>query len=364
MSFLKNIFSKKENPIHSVEDFWNWFQSNEKTFFKVVKEHGKIEKEFFNKLAPKLNDLRDDIFYLTGMFDDNTVELIITPEGVVKNIAFVEELVKAAPIMKGWKFTALKPEMDINDTSIEMAGYKFGIETLWFYANENSAYPDEIDIRIVHTGLTEKNKPEILNGTYIFMDNYLGELNFVTSVDNLTVVSKKEAQKELVSIDKLKAYLIWREKEFIEKYEGVRYDTEKDSYSILEAEMKSGNKLIAAINTDLLKWDRKASHPWIAVVEIKFDGKNSNGMPDKEDMELMEEIENKIMEGLKDFEGYLNVGRQTADSEREIYFACNDFRKASIVINEVVNAYSNQTEISFDIYKDKYWKSFERYTNN
>ena len=39
----------------------------------------------------------------------------------------------------------------------------------------------------------------------------------------------------------------------------------------------------------------------------------------------------KIVEELKDFEGYLNIGRQTADSVREIYFACKEFRKPSKV---------------------------------
>ena len=38
MGLLKSIFFKKEEPIRSYEDFWNWFRKNEKTFFKVVKE--------------------------------------------------------------------------------------------------------------------------------------------------------------------------------------------------------------------------------------------------------------------------------------------------------------------------------------
>ena len=69
------------------------------------------------------------------------------------------------------------------------------------------------------------------------------------------------------------------------------------------------------------------------------------------------------MEQLKDFEGYLNVGRQTADSVREIYFACNDFRKPSIVMSELKEAYKNKIEMDFELYKDKYWKSFDRYNN-
>ena len=37
MSLLKNIFGKKDEPIKTYNDFWNWFQKNEKAFFDVVK---------------------------------------------------------------------------------------------------------------------------------------------------------------------------------------------------------------------------------------------------------------------------------------------------------------------------------------
>jgi hypothetical protein len=147
-----------------------------------------------------------------------------------------------------------------------------------FYANEFAEYPDEIDITIVHNDLTEENKTQIRNGTYIFLDNYLGELDFVNNIDNVeimhndnvTAIGKHEAQKELVPIAKLKDFLIWGQKEFIEKYEGVRYDTENDSYSVLEAELESGNTLVAVINTELLNWDSKASHSWISLLILKY----------------------------------------------------------------------------------------------
>src|SRR6185312_2953150 len=113
MSFLKNILGKRDEPIKSKEDFWNWFQKNEKGFHKVVKENGNVEKNFFEKLSPKLNELQDGFFYLTGMYDASTVELVITADGAIRNIVFVEELVNAAPKINGWKFTALKPSVNI-----------------------------------------------------------------------------------------------------------------------------------------------------------------------------------------------------------------------------------------------------------
>ncbi|MDN3583008.1 DUF695 domain-containing protein [Mucilaginibacter flavus] len=361
MGLLNTLFKRKEEPIKSYADFWNWFQKNEQDFFKVVKAQGNIEELFFNKLSPKLNELKDGYFYLTGMLSPDTAELVFTADGAIKNIPFIEEFVAAAPQINSWKFTALKPALDITDVGIKMAGYQFNAENIHFYANDTVGAPDEIDITLIHDDLDEQNEAAITNGIYIFLDNYLGELNFATAIDHIRIVIKSDAEKELVPIVKLKDFLIWREKEFIEKYEDVRHNTDEDEYASLTADLKSGNKLIAIVNTALLNWDSKASHPWILTVEIKYNGEKNNGMPDNATYQLLDEIEDKMREELKDHDGYLNIGRQTADSVREIYFACNDFRKPSKVLFNVKRQYADRLKIDYDIYKDKYWQSFDRF---
>jgi hypothetical protein len=361
MSFLKNILGK-EDPIRSYADFWQWFEKNERRFHRVVSRNGNVEKEFFDKISPKLEELGEGYFYLTGMADDHTVELILTADGNLKKMIFVEELVNAAPSLPGWKFVAHKPPLNIENVSIHMQGYDFSCENLSFYANEDPLYPDEIDIVIVHHAMTEKNKQEITNGVYIFLDNYLGEIDFVTNVDVVNVVPKENAARELIPIQKLRAYLTWRQKEFVERYEGKRYNTDNDEHSVLEAIQEDGTAMIAAINADLIAWDAKASHPWIAVVAMKFDGSENNGMPDDTMFELLDQIEEDLLSQLQDFEGYLNVGRQTSKDLREVYFACRDFRKPSKVIDAIIKKYSDRVEMDFELYSDKYWKTFERFS--
>jgi len=258
----------------------------------------------------------------------------------------------------------LKPALEIENVGIQMGVYKFNSDNLFFYANEDSNYPDEIDISIVHNDLTNENRSEITNGIYIFLDNYLGELDFLNKIDQLDYLRKEDATKELIPISKLKDYINWRQKEFVEKYNSVRYNTENDSYTALEAELKSGNKLLAIVNSELMNWVSKPSHPWVAVLTLKYDGSETNGMPNSEDYQRLNEIEDEIMIELVDKDGYLNIGRQTADGEREIYFACKDFRKPSKILFQIQKKYSSQFDIQYDIYKDKYWKSFERFTPN
>src|SRR4051812_47630342 len=115
MSFIGNILSKDEQPLISYADFWMWFEKNEEHFFKVIKDANDIENGFFDKLSSKLDELKDGYFYLAGMYDAHTVELVLTADGDPKNIVFVEELVHASPKLDRWKFTALKPALDIED---------------------------------------------------------------------------------------------------------------------------------------------------------------------------------------------------------------------------------------------------------
>jgi hypothetical protein len=359
MKIFKNIFKEKDDQIKSYSDFWNWFLENETTFYSAVKENRNIQKSFFDKLSPKLNQLKDGFFYLTGMYNDSIAELVITPDGNIKNVVFAEELIKSAPKIDKWKFTALKPALEIKDFNILMDGYRFDSNNLSFYSIDNPKFPDEINIAVIHDDLNETNKEIITNGTFVFLDNFIGEYDFVTIIDGVNVIGKKDAIKEPISIDKLKDFLVWRQKEFIEKYEGVIQDTDNSNYSVFEAELQSGTKLLATINTDILKWDKKSSHPWILNISIKYKSQG-NGMPDEKTYQDLNVIEDKIRFELKDYEGYLNIGRQTADGVREIYFACKDFRKPSKVVYELICAKPGY-EISYDIYKDKYWRTFNRF---
>ena len=86
-------------------------------------------------------------------------------------------------------------------------------------------------------------------------------------------------------------------------------------------------------------------------------------MPHKDDYQLLDSIQEEILQELKDQDGYLNIGRQTADNERELYFAGKDFRLPSKVFYNILQAYSDRFEIEYEIYKDKYWQSFEKFAD-
>ena len=221
MKFLKSLFRTKEEPVYSYSEFWKWFEQNEQKFYKVLKDQGNINKEFFDQLSPKLDELKDGFWFLTGMYDEDTAELVFTPDGVIKNIVFVEELVESAPKMSNWKITALKQPSDINEFQIEIEGYKFDESKMNFYSTYHTSMPDEIDITITHQDCTEENQNIMANGVFLVLDNFLGELKSVTTIDNLNIINTKDASTDLIPLGKLKDFLTWREKEFVEKYKGL-----------------------------------------------------------------------------------------------------------------------------------------------
>ena len=363
MRFFRRLFDKEPTKtIETYSDFWAWFIENERSLYSVIKSGKRVPEDFITPVHEKLNELRDECFFLlAGMFDEDRAELIITSEGIVKNFVFAVDLVNAAPSLDNWKFTSLKPAIDIKDIAIRMGEIEFRKEKIKFYPVEVKGYPDLISLKITHEDFTDQSEDLISHGVYIYMDHIIGERNFMSIIDDFEVVSESSIEDEVVPIEKINDYLIWRQKEFFEKYEGQRRKTEEDQYILLEATLRSGNRALSTLNTDLLKWDSKASHPWILVIKIEYNTKRNDGLPDDDVAEELNRIEDIFLQELQDINGYLNIGRETGDWLREIFFACKETDWCSRKANELIEEYEGSLKLEYDLYKDKYWKRFEKY---
>jgi len=361
MQNLKKISGKEQHNQFTIEDFWNWFIDNEQQFSIVIKERADIEKLFFDQLTESLGRLRDEIFFLAGEYDNDLLELILTPDGNIKNVEFVERLVASAPQIDGWKFTAFKPAQNVENVSIKYGEYVFEQDQLFFYSNDSDQYPDLIDLTFVHVKYSDEVKEIIANGTHLFLDMYIGELNCISIIDHVDYCSHAAAEKELIPIRKLKAFLNWRNKEFVERYEGIWRSSGEDQHTLFEGSNQEGKPVIALMNTDVLGWDKKASHPWILKVAMAYDGEDNNGFPTTDVEKVLEDQEDDLYLLLPKIEGYIFIGRQTGNNQRQIYFACKDFREPSKVLHDLVDQQIDPSPISFELYKDKYWRTFEQF---
>ena len=365
MRLLKKIFgSKQQAKDTSQDDFWGWFSRHAAEFHRIVKSDEEVDAAFLERLMPRLQRINTQFYCLTGMYDDDTAELVVTADGDIKSFVFVEELVASAPVIAGWRFTALKPPTDITAFSLKMWDYKFDNNNIRFYYNEVDGYPDEIDICLLCDHYTEENKDSVTQGCLLFVENSLGELNMATLIDSVTVSGTTPQGKEAIPIGKLGDFLVWREKELVEKYEGTRHNTKNDVCSLMEATDMDDLPVVAVINQGLLEWEAKASHPWMMTVEIVYDGEGRNGLPDKYTSEMMLQFEDELTPQLPDSEGYLNLGRETYKGKRTIFFACKEFRRVSRVTAALIDQYKGQLDISYEIYKDKYWMSMNQFREN
>lgn len=365
MNFLKKLLNRPVAPA-TVPEFWSWFLSEQHSFFTVIqKKDGQlIHNRFLDKIVPRLHALNPRFYCETGMTDDTTAELVVSAEGDIPTFVFVEELIAAAPTLPNWKFTALKPSTGIR-MSIKLNGTPFDSDTIRFFYDEEPGYPDEINLTIIHEDFSEDNKNTITQGCLLYMDALLGELNAATLIDDLVVGGPADAaSRQLIPMEKLGDFLTWKEKEFVEKYEGARHNTENDQYAALEGEDANGLPSIAIINTDLLDWDARASHPWMAVVTVdytKTKGMINNGMPGEEQFSIFNELQEELDSLLIDSSGYLNLGRETYNGKSEIYYACREFRNISKLTDRTIRSFEGKLACSYTIYKDKYWRTMDKY---
>lgn len=367
MSLLKRIFGKK-TPQSDDLDFWDWFRQHALSFYNVInsKDGNRINEQFIQVIGPRLRSIQRNMSLEVGIPDDSTAELDISAQGDIKTFVFVEELIARAPQLPNWKFNALKPAAGFDGMQISIRGHVFDSQTISFFYDDDPQYPDEIRITLVHQDYSEDNKKFISRGVLLFLESLLGELAAATQIDHVTVKGPSPENKPPIRMEKLADLLLWKEKEFVEKYQGVRHQTEADNYAALNGEDNDGLPLIAIVNQDLLNWDAKASHPWMMVIEIDFGktkGAGAKGMPDDKYFDLMERFQDELTELLPDSAGYLDLGRKTYNGVRTIYLACKEFRFSSKKVYELIQAH-NELDCTYDIYKDKYWRTMEAFRGN
>ncbi|MDM1362154.1 DUF695 domain-containing protein [Myroides marinus] len=361
MVFFDKIFGKnvKESNLVELEAqydvFWDWFKSNEAEFKKTIETHDRVVEDFIDIVGPKLKEINKDFNMLTGMGKDGVGELIITPDGRVRALPFIEDFISSAPSIEGWRFISCKPST--KGIGLNMGDFVLNEDTISFIPIHTEGYPDYIHLRFIIKECTPENEEELGNALFIFLDNYLGEMETMTMIDYLEVKGEESIDGELVPMSKLSDYLRYREAEFVEKYDGVKHNSDNDSYSILEGNNNNA-PLIAVVNTSFLNWEQKMSYPWVVKMSIQYQG-NENGMPSKSDVAVMDEIEDLFVESA----GVNSVARETGSNERTLFFATRDYKNASREVQKTISLFTDKFDIDYTIYRDKYWMGLEVYTN-
>jgi hypothetical protein len=362
MAGLKKLFGKKKE-VNTIDSFWNWFVKNEHRFRKMGTHTNKAHV-FLDELIQQMKPYNPWLKALAGPYDKRTFELIITADGDIALFCKVEELVNAAPPLKEWKITAHKPAIGMDKMSIDMFGHTFDAENMSFYPVLDPAYPDEINIVLVHPGFNEEETANFQTGGMIYLENALGELHTATMIDKYEVrgTPLPDEQIELIPLDKLENYLTWREKEFVEKYASRDASRPAESWGVLEAQDKQGKPMFSTVDAGFKNWEYVTAYPWLVQIDIDYTG-NENGLPDKRQMSELQQIEDGILELLKSNTSVLFIGHHTHDNLRSIYFHSADYMAVSKIIHHYLENMVSGYKTLFFIRKDKYWQNMAFFYN-
>ena len=367
MGFLQKLMGKHQaivldKVVHDKDTFWAWFQTQAAAFHHAVITQEKIDTDFFDPLSASLDRMHEGIYFLAGEAEAGVAELILTADGVYRNFAFIEDLVAAAPKLPAWRFVALKPACAIDGFGINMSGLVYSDDTLHFYVREDAKCPQVVDVVMVHSDATATEE-QLTSGVYVYLDNLLGEWVAVTQIDQMQIINQQQlpANQALQPMAELAPYLHGRHEAWQKAYGGVYYNSDQDEFASFEGEADNGQLIVGIIDSTLLAWPHKPSHPWMLTLRIAYDGSGLNGMPSKQIYQRMEAFEDALMAELPEHEGYLNVGRETGDDIRYIYFACKQFVQATRVLERLMPQFSQEMDISYDVFQDKYWQSLQRF---
>jgi hypothetical protein len=362
MALFKKLFGRKPPSQPDPDEFWLWFTSREKAIHKAIQSGTENAMQAMEEISDQLLKFFPGLFPLIGATKEGLSDFIITPDGIIKNVALAEDLVSIAPTLSNWKFQALKPQE--KDFGTRMHSLELNEDTLFFATRITKGRPDAIQIEIVHRDVNETNLDHLSQASLIFLDSYLGELFFATSVDHAGAVLEKDASSPLRPIEELQEYIRQRQAAFAEKYAVVTSPITTDDFALLKGQDRDDEVITAMMSNGLLAWDAKASHPWLLKICVgKQKVKNLIGVqthrPDR-----LDELEDRMLALLPASEGYLHIGHISTSEELEIVFACKEFRHASRVTRTMVTRESPEFEITFDIHLDKYWSYLDPFNKS
>lgn len=356
---LSKLF-KKHTEINSVSSFWQWFVEHESDFFNKIKRETGTGKEVIGQIIENVQKYHEGVFGLIGFDEDGKLELVLTADGVLKNIVFVEDLVSAAPVLNNWRFTSLKPQQNSFDYSIDWNGFEFNKSKLKFYANIDDNYPDEISILLTHPDYSDEDVySQIINGSLIYLDNCLGEINMACRIDYIDLVKETDIDaKNLIPIEKLDSYLNWREQEYLQKYEQKSTVFPEESYVVMEGEL-DGTPIFAVINNSWANWQFKPMFTWLIKISIDFEG-NETGLPDTDQLSEIQKLEDEVIARLNP-KNICVVGRVTNNHQSSVFIYSNEYRECSRIVYEILKEQVTDMDLDYQISKDKYWRAVEQY---
>ncbi|WP_161495644.1 hypothetical protein [Caulobacter sp. X] len=139
------------------------------------------QKVIIHELGDRIGKAAPGVMHEIGRFDANTVELILSADGMRSNIPGVLALSRAAPRLEGFLFTAFrrrwsKPGLGIYDAHI-------GMEDLRYVAEDGG--DGRLDLTLYLRGDWDERERNMIG--FLMLDQALGEYDVMTGLGRVDI---------------------------------------------------------------------------------------------------------------------------------------------------------------------------------
>jgi len=203
--------------MRKINTFWNWFQDNNQTIKNLINETPKTQKHLYFWLSRHLGYYCKELDFLIifPKKEKEKAELIITANGNPNFFSQVNELIKKAPALRHWKFTAFIQPTDSIDKIIEGLDEPYVFQEITIKTSEIKFLPLNYDEQTKKLDITVylKNFKLYCNtktweqAIYIIIQDLLGEKSVYQNINFVQLAQMPNNHEELIHLYELQFYI-------------------------------------------------------------------------------------------------------------------------------------------------------------
>lgn len=193
----------------AVSRFWTWFRANEAKLWAMPNGGDPFWDIALRQLQLVDKGLRFEMSDPRGGQRD----FVITAEGNRRLFPLVDSLVAAAPALRRWTFTPLKPAMGFDFTH-HYEDVLYDPKAMWFQPLEWAERPQDLGLRIGVPSLRELDQDAAEFAVTVILETGLGERERAADVQHMEVVRKPNdpAKEGYIELPELPEYIAWRKR--------------------------------------------------------------------------------------------------------------------------------------------------------
>jgi hypothetical protein len=193
----------------AVSRFWTWFRANEAKLWAMPN----ADDPFWDTALDQLHLVDKRLRFEMSDPQAGRRDFVITAEGDRRLFPLVDSMVAAAPALRRWTFTPLKPAMGFDFTH-HYEDVLYDPKTMWFLPLERAERPQDLGLRIGIPSLRELDQDAAEFAVTVILETGLGERERAADVQHVEVVRKPNdpAKEGYIELPELPAYIAWRKR--------------------------------------------------------------------------------------------------------------------------------------------------------